>query len=301
MPMPDPERDPQSGPVTVSSGPLTATFRPDHGGRMTCLLHTELGDILVPTPNAVFASGVAPFDWPRSGAYPLFPYHNRLIGSAFTHEGRLHHVTPHPSLGSDAMHGPAHRRPWHVVSQTEDAISLAIDYVADDEWPFDFRATQNFHLGPDRLEITLTLANTGHQTMPGGMGWHPYFRIGYGREIIPGARREWPLDALSVPTGVSPVPRDPQCPLPDAIFTIHLSEWDTATAVTDGGARLTLSADPGLTHLAAHRMPTYACLEPVSHVAGALGFGENARMSAGLVTLTPGAAISASLRLAIAV
>lgn len=280
---------------SVRSGPLEARFLPENGGRTTHLVHDRLGDILVPTASAEFD----PLNWPKAGAYPLFPYHNRLVGAAFQHEGRRYEVLPHPSLGTDAQHGPAHRRPWHVVSHEADRIELAVDYRADDDWPFDFRAMQRFRLGDDRLDVELSMINTGKSSMPGGFGWHPYFDADFGRVASCDAAKIWPVNETGIPGGRPPQTREIGKPFPGENFTVFLSEWRQATAVTNGGARFTLTAGPELQHLVAHRMPDYVCLEPVSHVAGVFGFPAEGQTAAGLFVLQPGEGRSARLTLRI--
>ncbi|PDT81246.1 galactose mutarotase [Sinorhizobium sp. BJ1] len=287
VPMPSPE------PLEIRRGPFVARFAPQNGGRMTHLRHAAMGDILVPTPDASFD----PLYWPKAGAYPLFPYHNRLIGAAFVHEGRRYLVKAHPALGTDAVHGPAHRRPWHVISRGDDRLVLALDYQADEDWPFDFRATQAFRLHPDGLEVVLTLGNTGREDMPSGFGWHPYFAAGLGKQVFCDAAKRWPLDAVGIPSGVPPEARAGNEPFPDEAFTEHLSEWSRAAAVLDGGAQITLAGDWALPHLVAHRMPSYICLEPVSHVAGAFGFPPHSRAETGLRIQAPGEERSARISL----
>lgn len=125
-PMPSPET------VAISCGQLSARLRPAWGGRMTHLHHADYGDILVPTSEDAFE----PFNWPRAGAYPLFPYHNRLYGGAFVHAGIRHGLSPHPALAPDAMHGPAHRRAWEISGLASDRAGLVLDYEADGNGPF---------------------------------------------------------------------------------------------------------------------------------------------------------------------
>ena len=283
--------------LTIRNGPLMARFSPHQGGRMTHLVHDALGDILVPMAEGAFD----PFSWPKAGAYPLFPYHNRLVGAAFVHEGQAHRILPHPALGTDAMHGPSHRRAWAVLSHDSDTIELALTYQADTDWPFDFAAVQRFRLSPERLDIDLCLRNIGQRTMPGGFGWHPYFAVNANNTVHCDANVTWPLDEHAVPTGKPAVERNPEPPLPSNDFTIHLSDWKTATAVLDGGGRIAISADAALPHLVAHRTSTYVCLEPVSHVAGALRWAPAQQEAAGLVRLEPGQAISGKVSLAIGV
>ncbi|MEQ1408405.1 aldose 1-epimerase [Neorhizobium sp. Rsf11] len=262
---------------------------------MTHLVHERFGDILIPTTGPEFD----PLNWPKAGAYPLFPYHNRLVGAAFEHEGRHYEVLPHPALGSDAQHGPAHRRRWHVVSHEPDRIELALNYEADADWPFDFRAVQRFVLADGRLDVELALTNTGNGTMPGGFGWHPYFAAGLGNAVSCVAAEIWPVSSMGIPSGAAPQTRDANKPFPSEGFTVFLSEWGAATATLDGGAEITLTAGPELPHLVAHRMPAYVCLEPVSHVAGAFGFPPEAKAAAGLFVLQPGGERSARLSLGV--
>lgn len=290
MPSPDwPERL-----LSIRSGPLTARFIPENGGRMTHLVHERLGDILVPTAGPEFE----PLNWPKAGGYPLFPYHNKLLSAAFEHEGRRHSVVPHPSSGIDAQHGPAHRRPWHVVSQAEDRIELALDYRADADWPFDFRAVQRFTLSDDRLDIELSMTNTGESSMPGGFGWHPYFSAGFDDPASCDATRIWPVGEAGIPNGM-PAEARGEHRLAGEGLTIFLSDWREAKATTAGGAKITITAGPELPHIVAHRTPAYICLEPVSHVAGVFGFASENQQDAGLFVLAPGEARLARLSLGI--
>ncbi|MBW6425303.1 aldose 1-epimerase [Rhizobium sp. XQZ8] len=280
--------------TSIRSGPLEARFLPENGGRMTHLAHDRFGDILVPTPGPEFE----PLNWPKAGGYPLFPYHNKLLGAAFTHEGQRHEVLPHPVMVTDAQHGPAHRRSWHVVSQAADRIELAVDYQADADWPFDFRAVQRFVLSNDRLDIELSMTNTGTVSIPGGFGWHPYFASGFDRTASSDARRIWPIGTAGIPDG-SPAEIRTGEELPGEGFTVFLSEWHRATAVTKGGAEVIVTAGPDLPHMVAHRTSGYVCLEPVSHVAGVFGFQPDQQQTAGLFVLKPGEGRVAQLNVSI--
>jgi aldose 1-epimerase len=280
--------------TSIRSGALEARFLPRNGGRMTHLVHDPLGDILVPTADPEFE----PLNWPKAGGYPLFPYHNKLVGAAFTHEGRHYDVLPHPAMAGDTQHGPAHRRSWSVVSQGPDRIELALDYRADDDWPFDFRAVQRFALSESALNIELSMTNTGKVSMPGGFGWHPYFATGLQNRAACDAARIWPIGEAGIPDGKAAGARAVEN-LPGDSFTIFLSDWRHATTVTDGGAEVTVTASPELPHLVAHRTAGYVCLEPVSHVAGVFGFPSGERQAAGLFVLQPGEERTARIRLSI--
>jgi aldose 1-epimerase len=287
--------------MTIGTGVMRASFRPDAGGRMSRLVHRDFGEILVPMADVSFD----PYDWPKAGAYPLFPFHNRILGGLVHYEGRMLQLAPHPALAPDVMHGPAHRRPWQVRDHDGDRLSMRLDYAADADWPFDFRAEQDFHIRGSSLTIGLRLINMGSLTMPGGLGWHPYFLAGLRQPATTDAALCYPLDAMNVPTGEPPVRRQPG-PLPDhAGYTIHLRDWSSASLTMDSGAMVTIAADGALRHLAVHRMPTYLCLEPVSHRAGALGSSSDASAGCalagdGIASIAPGEYVDALIQIEVA-
>ena len=280
--------------ISIESGPLLARFRPDWGGRMTHLVHAEMGDILAPTQADVFE----PYNWPRAGAYPLVPYHNRVYGASFVESGKTHRLLPHPALTPDAMHGPAHRRPWHVASAAEDRVTLQLNYEADDEWPFSFLAEQHFRLEPDRLIVELSIINSSDVSAPLSLGWHPYLAVPLSSHAETDARLEYPLDALNVPTGSEAHPRSSRS-IPAATgYTLHFRNWSTAMVELDK-ATLLLEADPVFEYLAVHRMEKYLCLEPVAMAAGALCLPETERESRGLRTIPPEGRLSGCIFLSI--
>ncbi|MGE6742904.1 aldose 1-epimerase [Allorhizobium pseudoryzae] len=285
MPSPDGGHGPD---IEIRKAGFRAAFRPMAGGRMTRLYHADFGELLVPMADQDFA----PFDWPKAGAYPLFPFHNRVKDGRLRFEGRDYRIAPHPALVPDAMHGPAQRRPWSVKRHAEDAVSLALDYQADKDWPFDFRAEQEFSIEPNRLLVTLRLTNNGRSPMSGGLGWHPYFRAGLDCLAATDAEIAFPLDSKNLPTTDGVIQRAPG-PLPaDTGYTIHFTQWQTARLDVQAGAEMVLLAKNGLPHLAVHRMETYICLEPVSHRAGALGLDEAAEH--GFIMLAAGEMLEAA-------
>ncbi|MCL6654968.1 aldose 1-epimerase [Agrobacterium rubi] len=279
--------------ISIASGPFSARICPEWGGRMTHLAHADVGDLLVPTTAEVFE----PWDWPKAGAYPLFPYHNRLYRASFDHAGVEYHVVPHPALGPDAMHGPAHRRPWRVSSHKADQATLFLEYAAGAEWPFAFEAQQSFSLSGQGLSVELTITNRAAVPAPAGIGWHPYFAVGLDHDVWTDASLAYPLDARDVPTGSPPCARAASMLPAVAGYTQHLANWSKARMHVDRGFHLVLEADPVFHHLAAHRTENYACLEPVSMAAGALHQPEQHRADWGLTILSPGDSLTGTIRL----
>lgn len=177
-------------------------------------------------------------------------------------------------------------------------IKLSLDYKSDEDWPFDFKAEQRFELRRNQLIVSLCLTNTGRQVMLGGLGWHPYFLATNDRTIRLDATREWHPFRQDGPTqSVGDVKIASRIDL-EAGRTQHYFAWKRATALIGSGARITLEGDEFLTCLAALQRDDYLCLEPVSHVAGALENMDTAS-DTGLRILAPGECIRGMARLSI--
>jgi aldose 1-epimerase len=286
MPLPDGKGD-----IEIGKGALVASFRPSAGGRMSRLSHRDFGDILVPMTPAAFD----PLTWPKAGAYPLFPFHNRVVGGLLHHRGETYRLKAHPAVAPDALHGPAHRRAWQVTEQGPDRIGMALDYRPDEDWPFAFRARQHIVLGEDFLTIRLLLENTGESVMPGGMGWHPFLDVSMAAPAMSDAAIDCPVDEAGVPTELR-VART-QSLLPAEPFTAHVEVWTCAEAQTRGGAVVTITATPGLAHLVCHRMPDYLCLEPASHRAGIFRISARGLTAQDIALIDPGAQIAETVTL----
>ncbi len=268
--------------LTIRSGPFEASFDVKAGGRMSRLAHKVYGHVLVP----MSADPYDQQDWPKAGAFPLFPYHGRLKGAKLVTEEQSFQLRGNPYRKGDAMHGPAQRRPWAIASQSATVLSMSLEYEADDEWPYSFRAVQHFSISDHRLDVTLTLLNTSDRPSPGGIGWHPYFTIGSGVELFCDAHGSWSLPSADSKDG--PILTASK----SASFGIepqtkHLSNWSRASFPISTGY-LSLLRTSALEYLVLHRTAAYLCLEPASHLSGALSLPSHLRRAAGITELAPG-------------
>ena len=85
------------------------------------------------------------------------------------------------------------------------ADALTLKYVhAADAWPYPYRARQGFRLTDAALSITLEVENLGGETMPAGLGLHPYFDRRDGARVAAAVDRIWLTDDEVMPTGLAP-------------------------------------------------------------------------------------------------
>lgn len=116
-----------------------------------------------------------------SGIPILFPFPNRIRAGKFSWEGK-EYVLPGTDKWGNAIHGLCLDRPWRVVRQADDFVTgqfqLSVD--APDRralWPSDFVIEVDYELVRSRLRSRFRISNPGHQTLPWGLGTHPYFKL----------------------------------------------------------------------------------------------------------------------------
>lgn len=163
-------------------------------------------DVLWADPD--FASGAAR---PSGSGIPiLFPFAGRLSGKVLDYEGRTYALENDDGRGN-AIHGFVLTRPWRVVEQSTAHVLGEFQASRDapdllDRWPADFRIAVGYRIECDRLDCSMTVTNPGAQSLPFGLGVHPYFRLPLGGGPAEDCRVSVPVEeywelADMLPTG----------------------------------------------------------------------------------------------------
>lgn len=275
---------------SIASRDLSAIFSPEMGGRLLQLKYRDSVDIVVPTTPHRF--GV--LNWPRAGAYPLIPYHNRLANASISVAKQDLLLLPHPAAEPHTLHGPSHSRPWRAVSRAPNRFIMEIDYDADPHWPWRFSAQQDFLLQDSSLTVRISLTNLDSRPMPAGLGWHPYFAAAEQPETD--AMTHWPHKEDYLPTGDRVVIVDRKSFEQQA--TSYLDEWNSATIQLSGARAVMIAASP-FDFLVVHRGdPNHVCVEPVTHIANAWNLGLDGA-SVGARVLRPGEVLEGQIELTV--
>jgi aldose 1-epimerase len=257
-------------------------------------------DWLRPATAADLAAGTAD----RLACFPLVPFSNRIRDGRFAFGGHAialplnHRPQPH------ALHGHGWQAAWSVVERADDRIALEYDHRAG-AWPFPYRARQEFLLTGDELRLSLSLENRGRETMPVGLGFHPYFPRTPRCRLSARVDAMWGTDAEVMPTAL--VDADPRLggahglPVADVMLDNAFTGWHRQATITwpERGARLLLDADAPLGFLVVYSPGgrDYFCVEPVSHCTDAFNLVAQGRTDTGMLTLHAGASVSAVVRL----
>ena len=265
--------------VSISSGPLEATFLPQLGMLGSSLRHR--GEQLLALPGGL--------DGYRKGSVTglplLAPWANRLGARHYEVDGivvdleGLDLTTDEQGL---PIHGTMTARPgWELVAVGRDSLAARFDFGAHPDllasFPFPHELRIEASIEATTLRVDTTLVPTGDRPVPVSFGYHPYLRLpGAGREGIRlrlPQRRHAELDHRQLPTGRADLEDAEDAPVGTRTFDdlYELSD-DRRLALTGGGRRLVLELGPGYGHAQVFTPLGSAaiCLEPMTAPVNAL-------------------------------
>lgn len=110
-----------------------------------------------------------------AGSFLMLPWTNRVKDAAFRFNGRNYALKPNHADGT-AIHGIGRDRAWRIVDRSPITARLTLDTRDDPASPYPFGGVVRYEIGPDRVEIDLSVTNLGSEPVPAGCGHHPYFQ-----------------------------------------------------------------------------------------------------------------------------
>lgn len=288
---------------TIRSGGLAATVKAQ--GAEMCSLRSDAGI------EFVWQAGPA---WPRHAPL-LFPIVGRLANDELRHRGRTYRMTQH-GFARDSRFRWAERGESRCVLVLEDSETTRALY------PFAFRLTAVYTIDETGLDLALTVANTGCETLPASLGGHPAFNW----PLQPGVAKEsYALtfaNAESSPVRrldggllrAAPEPSPVQgaaLPLSDSLFVDDAIIFDriesrsvryAAGPGATAGPSLKMSWQ-GFRELGVWSKPSgapFLCIEPWRGHASPAGFDGEFSDKPGLMHIAPGAEERLSFRIEVA-
>jgi len=239
--------------------------------------------------------------------FPLVPFGNRVKGNRFVFEGVEYRLRPNTEWDDHYLHGEGWQVDWLIDRQTEKSIEMSFEQRGE-VTPYHYFANQSFTIEDDSLTIAMTVENRGRQTLPFGLGWHPYFPLTPLTKLEARAEAFWTEVEGWLPGERTTIPADLDfsraAGLPHRWVNNGYENWDAHARISwpEHRIALVLEADPILRHAFLFISDTtfdpefkrnYFCFEPMTHLAN----GHNLPSLGGLTALAPGEVISASFRL----
>ena len=281
--------------VQLINGDMRLELDPQAGGAVSALWQGDL-EILRSAPPR---SGPA-FDPLAYAAFSMVPFVGRIFEGRADWQGRELNLPANFPPELHAIHGNGWRRAWTVAERSATRASLIFKHNAD-AWPWDYTAKQLFEVQSDGLFVTLSVTNLSDQSMPAGLGWHPYFYRAGARLQTPTTHEWHPNDETgdSIPLAIA-ADADLSCGLP--VERLHLDTTYSLAAptfeMTWPTHRVVMRADPIFAFATIYVPPgqDYFCAEPISHAPFAINSSvPNAQT--GLRSLASGETFSGSIEL----
>lgn len=251
----------------IATDSIRAEVLPDLGARLHRL--TVFGHEVLRTPSDAPVHLDEPFAW---GGYVMAPWCNRIDPVPTSVAGSLVDVPANAPDGT-ALHGQVYLVPWQERHPGFFTVRGGGDGTG---WPWPYETTLEVAVadaGPVTAEVRFSqvLANLGDSPMPGGVGFHPWFRgpievcIAADSVLPSNLRADQPIEAVSgafdlrsmrpMPAGLDATWLNPAHP------PVRLSWPDAAIRAT-----MEVTSDAGLCIVAASPPDSGAvAIEPETH------------------------------------
>jgi aldose 1-epimerase len=278
--------------VRIAGGPLEIEVLPGVGARLHRLC--AYGVDVLRDPDDPRTHVADPWFW---GSYVMAPWCNRVAPGPIAVAGRTIDLAANFFDGT-AIHGQVMARPWRSEGDGRFAIEGGDDGSG---WPWRYDVRQTIRIDGTELALTVALTNQADGPMPGGVGFHPWFRRPVAVAI---AARETITSNVNSPA--QPVPVTPPFdrrrlePMPDDLDATWagLSDPPVVLDWPEAGIRATMSVTaPTLFIVAASPADKDAiAVEPQTHAPDGLRRlvgGE----PGGLDLIEPGQTMTLTMRL----
>ncbi|MGN0997969.1 MAG: aldose 1-epimerase family protein [Faecousia sp.] len=278
---------------------------------MLITLRNELISLTVDTKGAqmmsIQSSDHCEYLWQGNPKYwadrapTLFPFIGRLTNNRYAFHGNIFEM---------GIHGFAAESEFSPVDQCEDALTLRLcsSRATREKYPFDFSLQVTYRLDENCIQISYSVQNLGHETMPFGIGGHPGFRVPLeeGEEF-----EDYAIEFLDscCPDRVGFTPavflsgHDTPYPLADGRFiplrhdlfdddAIILKNMARRVRLSAGGSRSVTVLYPDMGYLGIWHRPKsdapYVCIEPWTSLPARQDIVEELSCKSDLVHLAPG-------------
>jgi aldose 1-epimerase len=297
-----------TAPILLAAGDARVTVVPEAGGSVASFTRRGVEVLRNASTEAISRKDVL-----GMACYPLVPYSNRIALARLHFGGVVHELSRNLGDLPHSIHGLGWQRPWQLVDRDAARVVLAFEHgaagAASRCWPWPFRSEQSLTLvdegeGGIALVGSLSIANTGGETFPCGLGWHPFFPRTASTRLCFDAQGMWQTDPALLPTTCTrpePVGFGAGRELAGLALDNVFDGWGGSATLTDPvrGLAIALGATAPCRHLVVYTPhdSDFIALEPVTHMTDAFNRAAHGDADTGTLLLVPGARISCTMRI----
>lgn len=111
----------------------------------------------------------------KLASFPMVPWSNRISLGGFEYAGVFHQITPNREGEAYPIHGDGWLQPWVLTQPSDDTVLMTLESDRFQGNPYKYHAEQKFVLHEDGMEQTLSVTHMGNESLPYGLGQHPWF------------------------------------------------------------------------------------------------------------------------------
>ncbi|MFC4946751.1 aldose 1-epimerase family protein [Pseudonocardia sp. GCM10023141] len=141
---------------------------------------------------------------PRGAGNVLVPWPNRTAGGRWSWQGHEQQLALSEPAAGNAIHGLLRHTFYRVGERAVDSVVLHAIVAPQSGWPVPLDTSVRYAVDGAGLTVTHTVRNVGAETVPFGVGAHPYLRAGAAATddctLTLAAQTSLPLSA-GLPTG----------------------------------------------------------------------------------------------------
>jgi len=239
-----------------------------------------------------------------SSCFPLVPYSNRIRHGQFKWQEANISLPLNHWPEKHSIHGHGWQLPWTITDQTENSLTLQYHYKTAD-WPYSYIAKQVFTLEDKVLGITLTILNTSEDSMPAGLGLHPYFSLTKNTSIKCTVDQMWAVDDECMPTFLVSKPSSMDSPEGlslhgsnlDNVFTGFTGDATVTWPEYEAKATISTSSNCNFMIIYSPEGEDYFCFEPVTHCTDAINMMNKGIKNTGVMSIAPQENMTVSMRI----
>lgn len=139
----------------------------------------------------------------------LFPFANRINKGQYEYQGVSYQLECNEATRGHAMHGLVYRQAFDFLDAEMDKNQGEIRFAYEQEnmvagFPFTFKTVLTYTLTPSSLILKVSIENTGTDSFPFSLGWHPYFYSSNLDEstLSMNSQQTIKTDETMIPTGI---------------------------------------------------------------------------------------------------
>lgn len=237
----------------------------------------------------------------EASCFPLVPIGNRVSDNAFVFDGRQYQLSKNSSESPFYLHGDGWLASWALESVADESIAMSLRHRSSKKSPYDYLAKQRIRLDGRSLILELVITNCG-ETLPFGLGLHPYFPGTSDMQLCAKAGIFWTLDERNLPKDRFPLTKtDYFGQLSSMVSGLDncFSDWDGVAQIVypEKELRIEISCSESFKHYLVYSPAEqdYFCFEPMTHVPNCLNMLDYGSMQ----ILQKGETLSGELRLTV--